>query len=434
MSDIEEDTNTVTAIDYLINQEKLQKQAQEILPGKFEKCSFHLGYIRQPLYACKTCQENSGEVAGMCYSCSISCHSSHDLFELFPKRHFRCDCGIKGKFSDHPCSLMIPAKKIINENAQNKYNHNFKGYYCRCNQLYDPDKEEDPMYQCLGCEDWFHERCIGIMPDIIADFECYICRDCTKRYPFLINGVDDRFSIGLSNGEEPISKWVLPMVENENMGADLENNFNDSIVSTIDNNKEGIQQDMNQSETPSLPVNTTDNEPHSDNLTKEDSSTSNSIDQPSLNKGEKRKLDDTALIIPKEPKKLKSDDCQNVDLASLPAHDHVELFLQEGWRDGLCMCDKCKETYKKKNVEYFLKEEKTFEPEEDEDAGKSVFEIGMEQLQRVDRVQALESLMAYKTLADDIKSYLSAFKESGKIVTKEDVEEFFAAKRQERKG
>lgn len=73
-----------------------------------------------------------------------------------------------------------------------------------------------------------------------------------------------------------------------------------------------------------------------------------------------------------------------------------------------------------------LAEEKTYEPEEDEDAGRSLMEVGMEQLQRVDRVQALESLMAYKTLADDIKSYLETFKNTGKTVTKEDIDAFFA--------
>lgn len=85
------------------------------------------------------------------------------------------------------------------------------------------------------------------------------------------------------------------------------------------------------------------------------------------------------------------------------------------------------EDYKTNHVEYLLEEEKTYEPEEDEDAGKSLLEVGMEQLQRVDRVQALESLMAYKSLANDIKTYLESFKDSGKIVTKKDIEEFFAA-------
>lgn len=77
-------------------------------------------------------------------------------------------------------------------------------------------------------------------------------------------------------------------------------------------------------------------------------------------------------------------------------------------------------------MEYLLAEEKTYEPEEDEDAGKSLLEVGMEQLQRVDRVQALESLMAYKTLADDIKNYFETFKGSGKVVTKKDIDNFFA--------
>jgi hypothetical protein len=87
---------------------------------------------------------------------------------------------------------------------------------------------------------------------------------------------------------------------------------------------------------------------------------------------------------------------------------------------------KCVEEYKINNVEYLLAEEKTHEPEEDEDAGKSLLEVGMEQLQRVDRVQALESLMAYKSLADDIKTYLETFKDTGKVVTKQDIEDFFA--------
>lgn len=91
----------------------------------------------------------------------------------------------------------------------------------------------------------------------------------------------------------------------------------------------------------------------------------------------------------------------------------------------LIFSHQCTEGYKANNVEYLLAEEKTYEPEEDEDAGKSLMEVGMEQLQRVDRVQALESLLAYKTLADDIKNYFESFKNTGKIVTKEDINAFF---------
>ena len=49
---------------------------------------------RQRVYVCKTCTPpGSGRVAGVCYSCSISCHGDHDVIELYEKRDFICDCG-----------------------------------------------------------------------------------------------------------------------------------------------------------------------------------------------------------------------------------------------------------------------------------------------------------------------------------------------------
>lgn len=29
-----------------------------------------------------------------------------------------------------------------------------------------------------------------------------------------------------------------------------------------------------------------------------------------------------------------------VDISLLPEHDNIEIFLQDGWRDGLCKCTK----------------------------------------------------------------------------------------------
>lgn len=79
-------------------------------------------------------------------------------------------------------------------------------------------------------------------------------------------------------------------------------------------------------------------------------------------------------------------------------------------------------------MEYLLEEEATIEPENDEDAGKSLLEVGMEQLQRMDRVQAIESLRAFQTLSSDLKTFFESFKETGKVVTKEDVQEYFDVK------
>ncbi|KAI8368605.1 putative zinc finger in N-recognin-domain-containing protein [Choanephora cucurbitarum] len=359
-----EEEKTLTALDYIEKQEELEREAFSTLPGKFEKCTFPLGYIRQPVYACKTCSVDT--VAGICYSCSIACHASHDLLELFPKRHFRCDCGLPDKLN-HPCELMIPAKKIIRTNDDNQYNHNFQGRYCRCDQLYDPEKEEEVMYQCVACEDWFHQRCIGQIPESIDDFECYVCRTCTAKYPFLYHQSDSRFSFGLSKGDQPIHEWILP----ENMKEEDIEKENEEKV------------------------------------------------------GEKRKSSETTVSVQKR---------QKTDPDTFPEHDHIELFLQDNWREGLCRCTQCMQAYKAHDVEFLLAEEKTYEPEEDEDTGKSLLEVGMEQLQRIGRVQVLESLMAYQDLAEDIKHYLESFQSSRKTVTKEDIEAFFEKKRHEREN
>ena len=109
---------------------------------------------RQAVYACLTCTPQ-GE-AGVCYSCSIRCHGSHNVVELFQKRNFVCDCGNR-KFRE-PCTLLSVKEPT---NPSNTYNHNYVGRYCRCDTFYDPEKEESTMHQCALCEDWFHARCLA---------------------------------------------------------------------------------------------------------------------------------------------------------------------------------------------------------------------------------------------------------------------------------
>ena len=82
------------------------------------------------------------------------------IVELWTKRNFRCDCG-NSKFGEFYCKI-FPNKDV--ENAENAYNHNFKGSYCTCGRPYpDPDAEEQvEMIQCCLCEDWFHEEHLGL--------------------------------------------------------------------------------------------------------------------------------------------------------------------------------------------------------------------------------------------------------------------------------
>lgn len=64
------------------------------------------GYVsRQALYACGTCtNETSMLPAGVCLACSLHCHEGHELYELYTKRLFRCDCGNE-KFPGFVCTL-----------------------------------------------------------------------------------------------------------------------------------------------------------------------------------------------------------------------------------------------------------------------------------------------------------------------------------------
>lgn len=176
------------------------------MPGDTSTCSFSEGYVRQAVYACKTCDLSlTGQRGGFCFACSISCHSGkyleqqrveeadrarrahlpsllallrfcllaadHDLIELFPKRHFKCDCPTF-TFPTHACSLQTPpssASKLVSSrapfslvvsklthltfclfqppNTQNHYDHNFDGIFCICRAPYDAQEEAESMIQ-----------------------------------------------------------------------------------------------------------------------------------------------------------------------------------------------------------------------------------------------------------------------------------------------
>ncbi|GAC99055.1 zinc finger protein Mlo2 [Pseudozyma hubeiensis SY62] len=177
-----EDELGFTAADLIAQQSKLEAQANEAIPFQFDTCTHERGYIRQPVYACKTCGGG-----GVCAGCSVSCHADHELVELFNKRKFRCDCGTPNLYRQtepnhanrltrlteqlaypegaQPCSLRKPG--FNPQNDANTYNHNFDGGFCYCErgQTYDPEKEDETMFQCIVCEEWLHESCTSLRPN-----------------------------------------------------------------------------------------------------------------------------------------------------------------------------------------------------------------------------------------------------------------------------
>uniref|UniRef100_A0AAY5F3S1 Putative E3 ubiquitin-protein ligase UBR7 n=1 Tax=Electrophorus electricus TaxID=8005 RepID=A0AAY5F3S1_ELEEL len=176
---------TVSLVDVLEEDEELENEASAVLGGSdSEKCSYPEGYVkRQALYACNTCTPKGGEPAGICLACSYKCHEGHELFELYTKRNFRCDCG-NDKFGEMECKLFPDKEKV---NLGNKYSHNFFGLYCTCDRPY-PDPEDevaDEMIQCIICEDWLHGRHLGCLVPECVELQEMICESCMNKSLFL---------------------------------------------------------------------------------------------------------------------------------------------------------------------------------------------------------------------------------------------------------
>jgi E3 ubiquitin-protein ligase UBR7 len=133
------------------------------------------------------------------------------VFELFEKRHFRCDCGTpksntsclspscSTSTSDSETSTATTPSDKTKDNAENHYNQNFDGLYCWCSKPYDHDSDVT-MFKCYVCEDWFHEQCIKKLdPDMPAeeDFDDFFCHDCMSRCKFLLHYYP-KFKVGRS--------------------------------------------------------------------------------------------------------------------------------------------------------------------------------------------------------------------------------------------
>ncbi|KAG0325131.1 putative E3 ubiquitin-protein ligase ubr7 [Dissophora globulifera] len=392
------------------------------------QCTNSLGYLRQKVYACLTCNPNPSQEAGICYSCSISCHGEHNLVELFTKRHFRCDCGTD-KFKDTPCKL--DPKTAGSVNALNQYNHNYLGRFCWCDIQYDPIKEESTMLQCVVCEDWFHDTCIGITPHN-DDFDDFICRTCTRDHTFLRRYAQNSlFMIGLSKqGDGPKSVTMVDcskMDDKDVKGKSIDKG-DDTSSATQELNKAEEQIDIVTIAESTAAV----------TATVTTTTTSTISTTTTSNSSEKRSLSTTVDTIEDvdgddsgRNKRFKQDlDACKLQLQPDDAYPDQEmnLFATEGWRDQLCQCVDCMALYTKEGVLFILGEEPVFEDEEDDDAETSILESGMKRLSEMNRVDAMDGMLAYNTMRDELRTFLAPFVEQGKVVTAEDIQEFFAVR------
>ncbi|KAL3422809.1 Protein mlo2 [Phlyctema vagabunda] len=112
------------------------------------------------------------------------------------------------------------------------------------------------------------------------------------------------------------------------------------------------------------------------------------------------------------------------------------LFLKADFRDHFCRCHDCFPVLTKHPQ--LLEEEENYEPplsEASEDEGGStvgsgsIYERGESALKNVDRVKAIEGVMAYNHLKDKLKPFFQQFAESGQAISADDIKAHFAKMR-----
>lgn len=142
------------------------------------------------------------------------------------------------------------------------------------------------------------------------------------------------------------------------------------------------------------------------------------------------------------PIKVKDEDSKDATISEVsecrllslpPAPKGVfSLFAKSDFRDHLCRCPSCFPNLKPHPQ--LLEEEDDYEPPLSDSASEngstqgsgSLYERGESALKNVDRVRAIEGVMAYNHLKEKLKPFFQQFAESGKAVGAEDIKEYFA--------
>lgn len=124
--------------------------------------------------------------------------------------------------------------------------------------------------------------------------------------------------------------------------------------------------------------------------------------------------------------------CKAKALSPAPV-GQFSLFLKSDFRDHLCRCPDCFPELAKHPQ--LLEEEENYEPplsESGDDAGGStvgsgsIYDRGESALKNIDRVRAIEGVMAYNHLKDKLKPFFQQFAESGQAISAEDIKAHFA--------
>ncbi|KAK9474336.1 uncharacterized protein V1510DRAFT_374023 [Dipodascopsis tothii] len=461
---------SVTALDVIASQEQLENEALEVMPFDPTHCTYFDGELRQSVFACLTCAAKSETRAGgICYSCSIQCHSEHDLVELFNKRDFVCDCGTTRLRSFGGCNLRRNFDELAVPSSSNRYCHNFAGRFCACDREYDVDAERGTMYQCLlgdVCnEDWYHAECImGVeLPGGEGKAETGTTGDKGS------TGAEETEAAAGTNeaagankaaaakNEAAAAKNELAGAKNEPAGAKSDpagaNNEpaepkHEPTHAAADVTVAGASPAPSDDYTPPAGFPDEDSfeaficwkcvDKHKAQLGRWAGWEGVALDAVVRGGGgraAKRRLSDAAGPAVKRTRTddgalatIAEDSACKVPTGTPPAQS-FSLFLVDGWRERLCGCPDCAELFGR--FPYLRDEEDTYEPPQDEDPA-SLLESGARALSALPHAHAVETIHGYNQIKERLATFLRPFAADGTVVTERDVRQFFDQARADR--
>ncbi|KAH6969143.1 putative zinc finger in N-recognin-domain-containing protein [Fusarium avenaceum] len=431
--------------------------------------------------------------AGFCYACSIQCHGEHNLVEIFQKRNFTCDCGTKRIPSTSPCTLRLNETTntrggVHSEepDVNNKYNHNFRNRFCGCDCDYDPFQQKGTMFQCLGLgttetggcgEDWYHPGClVGMGPNWFEKMDkskraaqesaeegklTTITEGNEEQQDTAAHAVQEKPSTTENAVEEEEDEEDVPMPP----GFPEEDAFEAFLCYKCVEAHPWIKRYAGTSGfLPAVSLHQADTEPKVEATSEKEESTAEATTitaSEGATESRKRKADDDAEAA-SEVKRVKSESLPDQDeksvmetkstdelpckLNNLPPapQGQFSLFMKEDFREAFCRCSSC---FPQLNAHpQLLEEEEVYEPplsEADSQAGGngggshgsgSLLERGESALRNVDRVRAIEGVMAYNHLKERLKPFFQQFAESGEAIGAEDIKAYFAKLRGDEKG
>ncbi|XP_026867426.2 putative E3 ubiquitin-protein ligase UBR7 isoform X1 [Electrophorus electricus] len=371
------------------------REALAVLAGSDpDNCSYPQGYVkRQAVFACNTCTTERMAPAGVCLACANNCHDGHDVFELYTKRNFRCDCGNR-TFGSFKCKLN-PEKDI--QNIKNLYNHNFFGRYCSCDRPYpdDDDQVGEEMIQCVVCEDWYHTKHLGCAVMESEELLEMVCESCMNRAPFLWTYASYFAFPPVSHMSHCKEDEDMNVVKGEGKKATLH-----PCRTVLDeaSTSQGFQKEARQLITNGIKA-------ESHKRTHEEM--------------ERHPATCQFDIAPCKLQELK-------DKGSVRAGVGA-VFWPYSWRSELCNCTRCKRVYVEAGVQFLLDETDTVLAYENKGRTRALLgeDLLLTCLSSLDRVQQLELIYQFNDMKAELHEFLQQCADQEKVVTAEAICTFF---------